>query len=273
MLEAKSITSYERKQRDPLAIRIFLVSDHRLFIDAVSDLIGDHTDFSIVGSITGFGLARHYFRDIHPSSVDIVLMDATMKEADAVQITRMLKDDLPNIKIVIFGLENDEDTILHFVEAGAVGYVLKQSSIEDILNTIIAIHNGQSPCSSRLAASLFNKMAQLARLQRGNSSTGQLSLTVREKEILRLVCAGLSNKAISRHLNIALPTVKNHVHKILEKLQVRSRREAIGVAHHQGLFERVLPASLGLVKALALLVGSSLSLGINSLIDYLNCLT
>jgi two-component system NarL family response regulator len=273
MLKAESITCDEREQRESFSVRTFLISDHRLFIDTIADLMCDRKDFSIIGSITGFGLAQQCFKKIQSSSVDIVLIDATMKEADAVQITRKLTEDLPDAKIVILGLEHDEETILRFVEAGAVGYVLKQASLEDIASTIIAIHNGHSPCSSRIAATLFNRMAQLARLQNDPSPTQQVSLTIREKEILRLMSDGLSNKDIASHLNIALHTVKNHVHNILEKFQVHYRREAIGLAHKHGLIDRAMPSVLGLVKALALLAGQFLSIAINSLIDRFNCLT
>src|ERR1700754_3646848 len=146
MLKAELITYYEREQRPAPAIRTFLISDNRLFIDAITDLTRGRMDFSIVGSITGFGLAQHRFKNIQLSSVDILLIDATVKEVDAVQITRRLRDDFSEIKIVILGLDYNEATILEFVEAGAVGYVLKQSSIDDISSTLIAIHNGQTPC-------------------------------------------------------------------------------------------------------------------------------
>lgn len=255
MLKAEPITYHEFERRENRSVRTFLISDHRLLIDAFADLMRDRKDFSIVGSLTELELVQESFKKIQLLSVDVVLIDSAMKEADPVQITRKLKESLPDSKIVILGLEHEEEAILRFVEAGAVGYVLKPASLEDMSKTINAIHKGQSPCSSRIAALLFNKMAQLARVQRDNSSTQRVSLSIREKEILALMSAGLNNKDIAKRLNIAFHTVKNHVHNILEKFQVHNRREAIELAHNQGLIEKTLPSTLGLLRTFILLAG------------------
>lgn len=267
MLKAESITYHEFDRQESRPVRTFLISDHRILIDAFTDLTRTRNDFLIVGSITELGLIQRHFKTIPLASVDVVLIDATMKEADAIQITQKLKEAIPDSKIVALGLEHDEDAILRFAEAGAAGYVLKHASLGDMSETITAIHNGQSPCSARVAASLFNKMAQLARLQKNKSSANQVSLTVREKEILRLMSAGLNNKDMARHLNIASHTVKNHVHNILEKFQVHKRREAIKLAHKQGLIDKSLTSSLGLLQVFVLLSGHYMGLDINSLID------
>ena len=161
-----------------------------------------------------------------------------MEETDAVQLTRRLKEELPDLRIIVLGLEDSEEVILRFIEAGAVGYVIKEASLEDLFSTITAIYNRQSPCPPRLAASLFNRMVQLARTQRVNESVEQVGLTIREKEILRLMSSGLNNRDIAMRLNIALHTVKNHVHNILEKFHVHCRREAIRLARKGGLVEK-----------------------------------
>jgi two-component system nitrate/nitrite response regulator NarL len=255
MMRAETITYHEFERRENRSVRTFLISDHRLLIDAFTDLMRDRKDFSIVGSITELELLQESFKKIQLLSVDVVLIDSAMKEADPIQITRKLKGSLPDSRIVILGLENDEKAILRFVEAGAVGYVLKPASLEDMSKTINAIHKGQSPCSSRVAALVFNKMAQLARVQRDNSSTHRVSLSVREKEILALMSVGLNNKDIASRLNIAFHTVKNHVHNILEKFQVHNRREAVELANQQGLIDKTLISTLGLLRTLIFLAG------------------
>jgi DNA-binding NarL/FixJ family response regulator len=267
MLKAESITYYEFDRQESRPVRAFLISDHRILIDAFTDLTRSRNDFSIVGSITELGLIQRYFKAIPLSSVDVILIDATMKEANAAEVTQKLKEAIPDSKIIILGLEHDEDTILRFAEAGAAGYVLKQASLGEMSDTITAIHNGRSPCSSRVAASLFNKMVQLSRLQKDKSSANQVSLTVREQEILRLMSAGLNNKDIARHLNLASHTVKNHVHNILEKFQVHNRREAIKLARKQRLIDKSSLASMGLLQMFVLLSGQYWGLDINILID------
>jgi DNA-binding NarL/FixJ family response regulator len=266
MLKAKSITYYEFERRENRSIRTFLISDHKLLIDAFVDLTHGREDFSTVGSITEQGLSQTYFKKI-PSEIDVFLIDSTMKEADAIQVTRKLKEELPESKIVILGLEHNEDIILRFVEAGAVGYVLKQASLDEMSGTITAIHNGQSPCSSRIAASLFNKMAQLARHQRKMTSLHRVSLTEREMEILRLMSVGLNNKDIARYLDIAFHTVKNHSHNILKKFQVHNRREAISAAYKRGIIDKSIHSTLGLLQLFILLSKCCIGVDINNLVN------
>ena len=128
--------------------------------------------------------------------------------------------------------------MLEFIEAGANGYVLKDSSFAEMLRTIKAVHQGQTPCSPRITASVFARISELSQARHRRERLPQVRLTPREKEILRLIAARLSNKEIAQQLDIALHTVKNHVHHILEKLQVHYRREAIRCAYENGILKR-----------------------------------
>jgi len=122
-----------------------------------------------------------------------------------------------------------EQTVFEFIEAGASGYTLKQSSLNDLLDAIEIVYRGEAVCSPRVAYSVFARIAQLAQsnsTHNENSST----LTIREEEILQLIVKGLTNKQIADKLYISFPTVKNHVHNILEKLGIRSRAEAVNYA-------------------------------------------
>lgn len=264
MHRKKSITPYDFEDGESRSVRAFLISDHRLLIDAFVDLTRNREDFSITGSSPELVLSQANLKKVS-ATIDLFLIDSAGKPADALEVTRRLKEQLPESKIVILGLEHNEDLILRFVEAGAVGYLLKQASLAEISKTITAIHNGQSPCSLRVTATLFNKMAQLARHQREMTSAHRVSLTDREKEILRLMSVGLNNKDIARYLNIAFHTVKNHSHNILKKFHVHNRREAIGVAYKRGIIEKTLHSSMGLLPVFILLAESATGLDINSL--------
>jgi two-component system nitrate/nitrite response regulator NarL len=263
MVNAELVT----ERGESIAVRAFMITDHRLLIDAISSVVGQGEHWSMVGSLTGFELAQQCLKSLLSSPVDVVLIDAMTEVPNAIDITRRVKEELPDARIVIIGLEHSEADILRFVEAGAVGYVLKHASLEDISSTIAAVHSGQSPCSARVAAWLFNRVAELARLHTTRPGPGQVNLTNREKEILALMSVGLSNKEIAGRLNIALYTAKNHVHNILDKFQVHYRREAIGLARKYGFVDRVPPLSLALVQAVALMAGHFLATGLCHLSD------
>jgi two-component system nitrate/nitrite response regulator NarL len=216
-------------------IRIFIISDYKLFIEGLTDLVYARGEFVITGAAANLEDARGLLAQAGPRSFDVILLDATMKREEAVQIAREIKQDMPDIRLIVLGLEHHEESIVEFIEAGAVGYVLKDASLDELFNTVAAIHSGQSPCSARVAASVFNRIVQLSRKQRLIQTYQQANLTAREKDILSLMSAGLCNREIAKHLNIALYTVKNHVHNILEKLQVHSRKEAVSYAFEKGL--------------------------------------
>jgi len=130
----------------------------------------------------------------------------------------------PELKVVALGVPEVEPHILACAEAGVTAYVPREGSLDDLVATLKGVAVGEMRCSPRIAASLFRRVATLALERHAERATGRL--TVRETEILKLVDEGLTNKEIARRLYIELPTVKNHMHNILEKLQLRSRREA-----------------------------------------------
>ncbi len=218
-------------------IRSLIISDYRLFIEGLSDLVGSRDEFEITGLITRPEDIQDVLAQIGSLPFDVILLDAKMERADALEVARDIKRARPEARLIVLGLEARDEVIVEFIEAGAVGYVLKDESPDELFNAIAAIHDGKSLCSSRLAASVFNRIVQLSRKQRLAQAIQQVSLTSREKDILRLMSADLCNKDIASHLNIALYTVKNHVHNILEKLQMRSRKEAVRYAFEKGLIE------------------------------------
>jgi DNA-binding NarL/FixJ family response regulator len=122
------------------------------------------------------------------------------------------------------GADNEDHELLAFIEAGARAYTSSSASLDELVSTIKAVEREESPCSGHLGALVAVRIAALAKAQRNSAQSGLL--TAREHEILRLVAVGLSNKEIGQQLSISLHTVKIHVHRILEKLQVRRRRDA-----------------------------------------------
>jgi DNA-binding NarL/FixJ family response regulator len=151
-----------------------------------------------------------------------VLLDVA--GAGNIQLSRPLRELLPSVKIVAFAVADREELIIACAEAGISGYVPRTASLEDVVAAVHATIRGELYCSPRTAGLLFSQMA--LRPRKRAPAAVLYVLTQREKEILALVEQGFSNKEIGRSLRIGHATVKNHVHSILSKLQVRRRGEA-----------------------------------------------
>jgi DNA-binding NarL/FixJ family response regulator len=126
--------------------------------------------------------------------------------------------------VIAFAIGDEEQDAILCAEAGAAGYVSREASVEDLVSTIVRVAEGEFPCTPRIAALLAQRVSSLAASRDENALA--TSLTAREREVLRLVDEGLSNKEIARQLGIGVSTVKNHVHNILDKTQASGRGQA-----------------------------------------------
>jgi DNA-binding NarL/FixJ family response regulator len=151
-------------------------------------------------------------------------VDVFVLAGDGPGLVRAVHERAPDARIVALGISGEEADVLPLAEAGIAGWLTREASVEDLCETVASAAAGEAVCSPRIAASLLRRVAALAADRRlGPTAT---PLTRRQREILALIDEGLSNKEIARRLSIELATVKNHVHNILEKLQVRRRAEA-----------------------------------------------
>jgi DNA-binding NarL/FixJ family response regulator len=130
------------------------------------------------------------------------------------------------------------DEIMQCIEAGAAGYVLKEASLDHLVDTIRSVHRGESFCSPKMTASLFSRIAELASEKMPKIPANAVKLTTRELEIINLISEGLPNKEIAQRLFIETQTVKNHVHNILDKLQLQNRLEAVHYARERNLLDK-----------------------------------
>ena len=222
-------------------IKVFLIQGYRLLTDAVTSCLRRSEDFDLVGSAPNATEAREKLRIFQ---VDIVLIDASVDAQQAYRTVRDLSEVFPGLKTMPLGLDEAAD-IVKFIECGAIGYVGSEVSFEQLLERLRAAHEGRAVCSPEVAASVFARVVELSDHQQSLPKRVPLDvqLTPREQEVLQLLAAGLQNKEIAQRLSIALPTVKNHVHKILDKLKVRRRREAIQLAYEGGLVDDPMPWS------------------------------
>lgn len=207
------------------SIRVVVVSEERMFREALSVSLASYEgiDAALVEDGT--------------DGVDVVLIDAASDPKVALARTREARERWPEAKRVVLSLDREDETVVDFIEAGAQGYVLKGASPGGLVEVIRAVHEDRTPCSPAVVASVLARIAALEGMRIDPAPRSFEPLTLREREVLGLLAAGLGNKEVGRRLCITVQTVKNHVHRILEKLQVHRRREAVRLAYDLGLLE------------------------------------
>jgi two-component system NarL family response regulator len=215
-----------------MSIRIFIADDNRLLREGLASMLADIDDITVVGMASSGSQALDQIKLLHP---EVALVDIGMPDKDGLDVTQTLHKDLPAVKVIILGMPDLTDEIMACIEAGAAGYVLKEASFDYLVESIRSVQRGESFCSPRMAASLFSRVAELARERIPESS---VKLTPREVEVINKIADGLSNKEIAEQLYIEEQTVKNHVHNILDKLQLHNRLEAVQYARERKLLNK-----------------------------------
>jgi len=217
---------------NPLArpVGVMIVAPDRLPGDAVVAELAARPELQVIDAAASRPVAV---------AVDVVLLDASRRD-EALAAAWRVGEELPGASLLVFGLAREDEELLDFVEAGALGYLLDGASAPDLAAAIQDLHAGRTHCAPHIAAAALARIEGLDRQKSPPGGDPREPLTGREQEILRLLAAGLSNKEIGKRLAISLSTVKNHVHNLLGKLAVRRRRDAIRQAYAQGLLPDLL---------------------------------
>jgi DNA-binding NarL/FixJ family response regulator len=203
-------------------IRILLVEDNRILRDGIKALIDEQSDLRVVGSSGGNHDTLEQTRNLKPH---VVLLDLGLRNANGVRVVETLVKELPRTKIIGMGLIPSQLDIVEFVEAGAVGFILKDATIEDVLGTIRAVARGIRILPPLLTESLFTHVVDHALRNGKGKLPNAVRMTKREREIIVLIAEAMSNKEIAQRLNLSTHTVKSHIHNILEKMALHSRLE------------------------------------------------
>lgn len=207
-------------------IKVFLVIEVPLIGNIFASVLEDEADLRVVGCVTSLQDALVFLRQ---EEVDIAVVSVSLPDREALALIRTITDQAPATKVLALGLSEDDKTeILRYIEAGAVGYILKDSSLEDFLAAIRLAQQGEARVSTQIAGAMMERLSNLARLFATVEPklNGDARLTSRELEVLQCIGLGLTNQEIAARLVVEVGTVKNHVHNILEKLNVSSRDEA-----------------------------------------------
>ncbi len=216
--------------REP--IRVLVVDDQELFRRGLTMLLAVEPGLEVVGEAgdgaEGVTLAES-------AAPDVILLDVRMPKKSGIEACLAIKESVPSAKIIMLTVSDEEADLYEAVKSGASGYLLKDSSIEEVAQAIRVVADGQSLISPSMAIKLIDEFKQMSRPERETGPA--LRLTERELDVLRLVAQGHSNKEIAARLFISENTVKNHVRNMLEKLQLHSRMEAVMYAVRENLLE------------------------------------
>jgi DNA-binding NarL/FixJ family response regulator len=215
-------------------IRVLVVDDHALFRRGLQMVLGSESDIEMVGEASDGAEALKVAAEMTP---DIVLMDVRMPKRGGIDATTAIKAAVPSTKIIMLTISDEEADLYDAIKAGAMGYLLKEISIEEVASAVRAVYNGQSLISPSMASKLLTEFATMVRKDDERQQVPTPRITDREMEVLKLVAKGMNNRDIAKRLFISENTVKNHIRNILEKLQLHSRMEAVVYAVREKLLE------------------------------------
>jgi len=215
----------EREKADD-PIRIVLADDHRMLRDGLR-LSMEDAGFEVVGEAGDGEQAARLVASLHP---DVVLMDVTMPLLDGIEATRLIHERHPRTHVLMLTMHGESDVMARAIQAGAVGYLVKDCSTEEIVAAVRMAADGGGSLSSDLALSM------LAEVQRTSTAhPGDAVISPREEEVLQLVADGLSIPEVAAELFISVKTVKNHLGSIYGKLDARDRTQAVLRAVRMGI--------------------------------------
>jgi DNA-binding NarL/FixJ family response regulator len=221
----------EAKGTAKAPIRVLVVDDHDLFRAGLSSVLASHADIQVVAQASGGKMAIRLARELRP---DVVLMDLRMPDLDGSAAMRAIREQNQTVRVLALTVTADESDVAAAVVAGAWGYLLKDSPIDDVVEAVRAAARGVAWLSPRAAEALLDRIRRdYAEPDRRREREQHLS--PRELEVLQLVARGLDNGEIAAELGISPRTAKNHVSSILSKLEVPNRIQAATYAVRSGL--------------------------------------
>ncbi|MEL7606172.1 MAG: response regulator transcription factor [Sedimentibacter saalensis] len=204
-------------------IKLLLVDDQDILLEGLKLILGMEEDIEISGTANNGKKAYEFCKWNMP---DVVLMDIQMPELNGVEVTKMIHRDFPKVKVIVLTTFNDDEYIYDALKNGASGYMLKDTSPSEIARAVRTVYNGGALIQSEVAVKVIDKFSELAKEKREKSIDPRTDLlTDREKDICRLIAEGKNNKEIADELFLSQGTVKNHITRVLIKLDLRDRTQ------------------------------------------------
>jgi len=219
-------------------VNVFLLAGNRLFREALARILRSESDLCIAG----YGsCSRGAISEIENSGCDVVLVDPANGGSYDIAFVHNISQTAPRVKTILIDMVDDEKVFLRAVRAGVVGYLLQNASASDVVAAVRAVRRGEAVCPPQLCRMLFSHVAKNRDDFTGSSDNGSSRLTRRERQLVPMIGEGLTNKEIASRLNLSEKTVKNHVHRILQRMGAADRYTAVEIANDRNL---LLPAGM-----------------------------
>ena len=213
-------------------IRILVVDDHTIVREGICSILKAHDEFEIVGEAVDGSQAIEKVRELYP---DIVLMDISMPNTNGFEATQKIKSEFPEVQILILTVHEGEEYFFRILSAGASGYVLKGASSEDLVSALRSVYQGGTYIHPSLAGKLVDGYIHWTK--GGGERASYDGLTEREREVLKLIGKGHTNREIAEMLYLSHNTVQTHRSRIMDKLGLENRSQLIKYALSKGLID------------------------------------
>jgi NarL family two-component system response regulator LiaR len=209
-------------------IRVYITDDHQIVRRGIRQLLSTEAGIEVVGEASN---GKDAVADMDKLKPDIVLMDLVMPVMDGIEAIRQIKAGHPSIQILVLTSFATDDKVFPAIKAGALGYLIKDTSPEELISAIHQVHKGEPTLHSSIAQKLLKEISH----SDGEGPVSPDPLTDREVEVLKLIARGLSNQEIAETLVVSVATVYTHVSRVLDKLHLASRTQAALYALREGL--------------------------------------
>ena len=217
-------------------IKLLIVDDHPIVRRGLRMCLGQQSGIQILGEA---GDGREALNKAHELKPEVILMDIDMPQMNGLAVTDLLRREMPEVKVLILSMYSNTDYVMRIIQCGARGFVLKESSPEEVVQAIRAVHSGASHFSPEVARVALN---QVVKGNNNDAAAPLTRLTNREREVLLYIAEGFSNKEIACQLTIGVRTVETHRERIMRKLDIHSIAGLTRFAIQQGLVSLMPPA-------------------------------
>jgi DNA-binding NarL/FixJ family response regulator len=207
-------------------LSVAIIEDNRLVREGMTDMLDALDDLQVVFAHPTLEMAS--FRCARP---DVLLLDVGLQDGNSLRFAESVREEMPEVRVIVMDLLPTHEDIADFVNAGVEGFILKDASLDDFVETIRAIARGERILPSRMTGSLFSQIAHAAVSREVETTLEAVRMTQREREVIALIASGLSNKEIAMRLGVATDTVKSHVRNVMDKLALRSRLQIAAYVH------------------------------------------
>jgi DNA-binding NarL/FixJ family response regulator len=220
-------------------IPVLVVEDNRLVRDGIIAMLAEQPDLKVVAAVDRVPSALERAHEMKP---EVVLVDAALGDHDSHRLVAQIKDAAPEVRVIVMDLLPAPEDVHDFVTAGASGFIAKDATLDEFVDTVRAVARGTDVLPATLTATLFSHIAKLAVDRKPSDVVKAVRMTERERAVFDLIADGLSNKEIAQRLHLATNTVKGHVHNILEKLALHTRLQIAAYARSGGKSESGSPS-------------------------------